>query len=135
MKKRIIYYLVLVLFVVGLFVFNYSSVQDCNKIQIESIIQNDDTITVEGKLRGNYRSVRSVTSEKAGNSFYIKIEAVNDFFSPKGDFKVIIPNKNNSVEKVYLHDKKNPMVIFINSDFGKSKSNFNVKEIINKTGN
>ena len=47
MKKRIIYYLVLVLFVVGLFVFNYSSVQDCNKIQIESIIQNDDTLQLK----------------------------------------------------------------------------------------
>ena len=101
MKKRIIYYGVLLILVAGFLVLNYSSVQKCDDIEILSVNVVDGNINIEGKLRGNYRSVRSVKSEKIGDSFYIKIEAVNDFFDAKTDFSVSIPNKKNNVEKVY----------------------------------
>ncbi len=117
MKKRMIYYLALILFAVGFFAFNYNSVQKCNDILIKSVDMVDNNIVVEGKLISGYRSVRSVKSEKIGNNFYIKIEAVNDFFDAKSDFKVSIPNKKNNVEKVFLTDKDKSVEIYINSNF------------------
>ena len=128
MKKRIIYYIILAAVLGCFLVFNYSSVQKCDDIRVLGVIGGENII-VEGELSGNYRSVRSVKSEKIGNNFYIKIEAVNDFFNPRKDFKVTIPNKKNEVEKVFLADKKSSIEIFINSDFGKEPEPFNVSII------
>ena len=118
MKKRIIYYALLILVVVGLLVCNYRSVQKCGDINIKSVTGGENII-VEGELAGNFRSVCSVKTERKGDDFYITVEAVNDFFGADKDFKVTIPNKKNSVEKVYIADKNSSMVIFINSDFVK----------------
>lgn len=120
MKKRIIYYLVLVLFVGGFLFFNYTSVQKCENIVIESVTADDKSIEVNGRLESDYRSVKSVKTEKIGDSFYIKIEAVNDFFGAKPEFSVYIPNKKNNVEKVYLADKDTSTEIFLNSNFQKA---------------
>ncbi len=136
MKKRIIYYCILVVIVVAFLVFNYSSVQKCGDITVTSIISGENII-VEGELNGNYRSVRSVSYEKEGNSVFIKIEAVNDFFGASKNFDIMIPNKNNSVEKIYLRDKKDSVVVFINSEYGKkTTSTFGIENIkIEETGN
>jgi len=120
MKKRIICYSILIILVIGIIVCNYSSVQKCNDIKITSITNNGEHIVIEGSLKGNFRSVKSIKTEKIGDSFYIKIEAVNDFFGAKPEFSVYIPNKKNNVEKVYLADKDTSTEIFLNSNFQKA---------------
>lgn len=117
MKKRIFYYFLLILAVGLIFVFNYSSVQNCGDITITNVTTGNSRIVFQGKLNGKYRSVRSIKTEKIGNDFYIKIEAVNDFFGSKPKFEVSIPNKNNSVKRVLLADKDDSKEIYVNSNF------------------
>ena len=124
MFKRIAFYVIIIFIVAVLLVTNYSSVQKCENINITSITNENNAITVKGELKGNFRSIKSVKTEKIGNSRYIKVEAVNSFFEPQKEFSTVISNINNSVEKIYLMDKETSVQIYINSNYLKPSFNF-----------
>ena len=119
LNRRVIYYSILGLFLIGFLFFNYSSVQKCGDIKSNSVTSEKDIIIVKGELVGDFRSVKKVTTNKIDSSYYITVEGVNDFFGSEKQFEVAIPNKNNSVEKIYFSDKKDFVEIFTNADFGK----------------
>ncbi len=121
MKKRIIFYGILLLIIFGFIYFNYGfEIKTDNAYDI-NITKEKGVITVSGKIDKKFYSV---STENDGGVVYISLKGKNSFKNNEKCFEVNIENINNSVKKVYLKDKKNTKLIYKNPDYGKIESIF-----------
>lgn len=127
MKKRVLFYVILIL-ILGVFCyFNYNYEADVDDIEIINVSNEDGVIVVSGKIKGK---VYSVSTENAGNITYVTVKVKNSM--EKDEFKVSVLNKNNSVKQIILKDRENTRLIYENERYNKTDVLFTDTKILKK---
>ena len=127
MKKRVLFYVILIL-ILGVFCyFNYNYEADVDDIEIINVSNEDGVIVVSGKIKGK---VYSVSTENAGNITYVTVKVKNSM--DKDEFKVSVLNKNNSVKQIILKDRENTRLIYENERYNKTDVLFADTKILKK---